>query len=794
MLKNYLKIAWRYLLKNKAHSFINIAGLSAGMAVAMLIALWIRDEWNFDRVHTHYNSIAQVLQQRRINGRVETSEAVPIPLNAALHAEYKPYFSRIAMATMVWPHAVAAGEQVIDAPGHFIAPEGPDLLSLDMIAGRRDALKEPNAILIAASLANALYGNQVATGQTLQLDNKGSFKVAGVYKDLPANSTFHKVTFMAPWAYFQATEQGMDRSLHDWGDNFVLEFVQLAPGMDAASVSARIRDVKKKHIDREDAAYEPAMILQPMANWHLYSQFRDGRNAGGRIQYVWLFGIIGAFVLLLACINFMNLSTARSAKRAKEVGLRKAVGSLRVQLVMQFYSESVLMAVIAFGIALLAVVLLLPSFNLLADKEIVMPWNQPWFWISGAAFTIGTALLAGSYPALFLSSFQPLKVLKGNVYTGRQGALPRKILVVLQFTVSVLLIIGTLIVFRQIRYAKNRPVGYDREGLVSVSTGTMDIHNHFEAVKADLLRSGVVTAVAQSSSPLTGVNNNSGDVSWEGKPAGFSGDFGIVRVTMDYPQTVGMRLLQGRSFSNAYATDSMAVLLNERAVQYMGLEHPLGAVIKLGKQEMHVIGIVKDMVMQSPYEPVKQTIFRIGKAEFDFLNLRVNPHTNMHDALTQIETVYKTYSPATPFTYRFVDVEYGRKFVNEERIGNLAGIFAALAIFISCLGLFGMATFMAEQRIREIGIRKVMGASVTGLWALLSREFVWLVGIALLIAIPAGYLGMNRWLSHFPYHTPTPWWIYAGTGFGALLLTLLTVSYQGIRAALANPVKNLRAE
>lgn len=794
MLKNYLKIAWRYLLKNKAHSFINIAGLSAGMAVAMLIGLWIWDEWNFNRVHTNYDSIAQVLQQRRVNGKIATGEAVPIPLNTALHAEYKPYFSRIALATMVWPHAISAGTQVVGSPGHFIEPDGPDMFSLDMVAGSRNALNDPNAILISASLAKALYGNQVATGQTLQLDNKASFKVAGVYKDLPANSTFHNVGFMAPWAYFQASGEGMDRSLHDWGDNFVLEFVQLAPGMDMAGVAARIRDVKLKHVDREGAQYEPAMILQPMANWHLYSEFKDGRNVGGGIQYVWLFGIIGGFVLLLACINFMNLSTARSAKRAREVGLRKAVGSMRGQLVVQFYSESLLMAVLAFVIALLAVVLLLPAFNLLADKEIFMPWNQPWFWISSAAFTIATALLAGSYPALFLSSFQPLKVLKGNAYTGRQASLPRKVLVTLQFTVSVLLIIGTLVVFRQVRFAKSRPVGYERQGLVSVPTGTTDIHDHFEAVKADLLRSGAVTEVAQSSSPLTGVNNNSGDVSWEGKPPAFSGDFGIVRVTMDYPQTVGMQVLQGRGFSNAYATDSMAILLNESAVHYMGLAQPVGAFIKLGKQDLHVIGVVKDMVMQSPYEPVKQTIFRVGKTEFDFMDLRINPKTNMEDALSKIEAVYKTYSPATPFSYRFVDVEYGRKFAMEERVGKLAGIFSALAIFISCLGLFGMATFMAEQRIREIGIRKVMGASVASLWALLSKEFLWLVGIALFIAIPTGYVAMNTWLSHYQYHTATPWWIFASTGLGALLLTLLTVSYQGIRAALANPVKSLRAE
>ena len=547
-------------------------------------------------------------------------------------------------------------------------------------------------------------------------------------------------------------------------------------------------------MDPADRKYKPVMFLQPMSKWHLYSEFKSGVNTGGAIQYVWLFGIIGVFVLLLACINFMNLSTARSEKRAKEVGIRKAIGSLRGQLVYQFYCESMLIAVLAFVLSLALMLLILPYFNSVADKQLSILWNKPVFWLAGIGFTLFTGIVAGSYPALYLSSFRPDKVLKGTFKTGRFAAMPRKVLVVLQFTVSVVLIIGTIVVFKQIQFAKNRPIGYNRNGLVDIEVTNEDLHKNFTAVNADLLKSGAVSQTAESSSSTTGVNNDRGDIIWKGKDPSLSDYFGQINVSFNYGKTVGWQFVQGRDFNTAFVSDSSAVVLNEAAVRYMGLKSPVGETLKVGKKYLTVIGVIKNMVMESPYDPVKQTIFRIGYGAFDHVIFRLNPNRSAHEGLAAIAAVCKTYSPSVPFSYKFVDDEYAAKFATEQRVGSLATGFAILAIFISCLGLFGMAQFMAEQRTKEIGVRKVLGATVLGLWSMLSKDFVRLVVISLLIAIPTAYYLMNNWLQHYTYRSELSWWIFAATAAGAIMITLATVSYQSIKAAMMNPVKSLKTE
>jgi hypothetical protein len=507
-----------------------------------------------------------------------------------------------------------------------------------------------------------------------------------------------------------------------------------------------------------------------------------------------LFGIIGIFVLLLACINFMNLSTARSEKRAKEVGIRKAVGSLRGQLIKQFFCESFLIAVLAFMLSLLLAQLALPYFNDVADKQMSILWNEPIFWLISIGFTFFTGIIAGSYPALYLSSFNPVKVLKGAFKAGRFAALPRKVLVVVQFTVSVILIIGTIIVFKQIQFAKNRPVGYSKDGLVNIEVTNDDLHKHFGALRSDLLKSGAVTEIAESSSSTTGVNNNRGDINWQGKDPGLSSFFGWIGVSAEYGKTVGWQFMDGRDLSRKFTSDSLAIVINQAAAKYMGLKNPVGQVVRIGKWDFTVVGVVKDMVMESPYEPVKQTIFHIARSASDDIMIKINPNVGAHDALGKIAEVCKTYSPSVPFSYKFVDEEYAKKFATEERVGELASSFAGLAIFISCLGLFGMASFMAEQRIKEIGVRKVLGASVFGLWRLMSRDFVALVIISLLIAIPVAYYFMHGWLQNYTYRAELSWWVFAVTAAGAIMITLLTVSYQSIKAALANPVKSLKTE
>jgi putative ABC transport system permease protein len=674
-----------------------------------------------------------------------------------------------------------------------MGPEAPSLFSLTMLKGSRSGLTGPASIFLSQSVSKALFGEADPMDKMVRMDNDKSFKVMGVYQDFPYNASFRYISFIAPWEYF--SENVLEkRTMTDWGDNSFQLFVQIADKADMAAVSARIKDAKLKKVGKEDAKYKPQIFLQPMNRWHLYSEFKNGVNTGGRIQYVWLFGIIGVFVLLLACINFMNLSTARSEKRAKEVGIRKAIGSLRSQLIWQFFSESILVAVLAFAGSLLLTSLALPFFNQVADKKMAVLWANPLFWLLGIGFALFTGLLAGSYPALYLSSFRPAKVLKGVFRAGPLAAVPRKVLVVLQFTVSVILIIGTIVVFKQIQFARNRPVGYNRNGLITVELATDELFKHFEAVKNDLLQSGTVSEVALSNSSTTGVNYNSSGLSWNGKDPGMTDDFAAVGVTVEFGKTVGWEFTKGRDFSHSFLTDSSAVILNEAAVQYMGLKNPVGEIIKWGG-DRRVVGVIKNMVMESPYEPVKQTVFYLRKKfSDDYLNIRINSGVSPSVALAKIESVCKTYSSSAPFVYKFVDEEYARKFNDEERIGKLAGFFAILAIFISCLGLFGMATFMAEQRIKEIGVRKVLGASVFSLWRLLSKDFMVLVIISLLISLPLAYYFMGNWLRHYQYRSDMPWWVFATAAAAALLITIITVSYQSITAALANPVKSLKTD
>ncbi|WP_331576573.1 ABC transporter permease [Puia sp.] len=794
MLTNYFTLALRNLRKNKAHSFINIAGLSIGMAVAMLIGLWIVDEINFDKVNPNYDRIAAVMEKLTINGRVNTGGVVPLPLETEMRKSYSGDFACIVMTDFPDKHILKMGEKSVSFVGNFVSSEAPDMLSLRMLKGARGALVGPGSMLISSSVAKAVFGKDDPMDKVITLDNKADFKVAGVYEDLPVNSSFHEVAFMAPWDFFVANANWLGRSPTDWSDNSLFMYVQAKDPADIPRLSASIKNIVRDHAAPGITKLKPQLFLQPMSKWHLYSEFKNGINTGGRIQYVWLFGIIGGFVLLLACINFMNLSTARSEKRAKEVGIRKAIGSLRGQLIAQFFGESIFMALIAFAFSLLLVWVSLPFFNELAGKEMVLPVGNAFFWLLTLAFVGFTGILSGSYPALYLSSFKPVKVLKGRFKAGRSAARPREVLVVLQFAVSVILIIGTIVVFRQIQFAKNRPVGYSRDGLLYLETATTDLHDHFAAFRNDLLKSGLITEVAESSSPATAVWNNRGDVSWPGKDPSMSADFGNIGVTNGFGRTVGWQFTAGRDFSANFHTDSAGLVLNEAAVRYMGLKNPVGQMIKVGRFNLAVIGVVKDMVMGSPYEPVKQTIFRLGSGPFDYINVRINPAVSAHDALRTLEATCKTYAPAIPFSCKFVNEEYARKFTNEQRVGSLAGVFAGLAVFISCLGLFGMASFMAEQRVREIGVRKIMGASTTDLWVLLSRDFMLLVGISLFIAIPLGRYFMTNWLMHYQYRSTMPWWIFAAAGAGALLITLLTVSYQGIRAAQMNPVKALRSE
>ncbi len=800
MLKNYFKIAWRNLTRNKVYSFINIGGLAVGMAVAMLIGLWIRDELTFDQYHKNHDRIAQVYQSQTFNGEIGTGPAIPRPLEMTLRSDYAESFKHIVMSSWRFRSILTHGDKKLIKQGNFMQQTAPDMLSLNMLSGQRTGLKDPNSILLAASTAQALFGDGPALGKIVRFNNKYNLKVTGVYADLPPNNEFSATTYIAPWEQYVNNTEWVKNSATNWGNNSWQLFVQIADNTTMEQVSAKIREAKMKVAPAGVAQHKPALFLHPMNDWHLRTAFENGVQTGGRIETVWLFGIIGAFVLLLACINFMNLSTARSEKRAKEVGIRKSVGSVRSQLVSQFLSESFIVVGLAFGVAVTLVLISLPAFNTLADKKIEFPWASGYFWGASLLFVLFTALLAGSYPALYLSSFQPVKVLKGTFRVGRYAALPRKVLVVLQFTVSVALIIGTTIVFQQIQHSRNRPVGYNREGLVQIPLTEFDYIGKYNVMRRELISSGAVVEMSSASSPTTEVHSNRGGYLWEGKPEGFQEDLAYTAVSPEYVKSLGLKIIAGRDFSRDFASDSSAVILNKTAVTYMGLKNPVGTILRDDDEKdpgppLTVIGVIDDMIMQSPYEPVKQSMYVFdGGSMASYYNLRLNPNQSASKSIATIEAIFRKSFPDLPFEYQFVDQEYAAKFASEERVGKLASVFAVLAIFISCLGLFGLASFVAEQRTKEIGIRKVLGASVGSLWGLLSKDFVGLIVIACLLSAPLAWYFLDGWLQKYSYRTELSWWVFAAAGAGALAITLLTVSYQAIKAALMNPIRSLRSE
>lgn len=795
MIKNYLKIAWRNLLKNKMFSLINITGLSIGMAVALLIGLWIWDEVTFSKQHENYGRIVQVMQHQTFNNEKNSQTAMPWLMGAKLSEEYGSDFKYISMAGWPYEHVLTYNGKSILKTGNHFEPVFPEMLSLKMLKGSRDGLKDANSILLSESTAKAIFGNAEPLDKIIRMDDESNVKVTGVYEDLPYNSAFRNLEFMAPWQLYLNTSPWIAKIENPWRSNFTQTYAQLADNADLATVSAKIKDIRLRNMRAEERIQKPEVFLHPMSKWHLYSDWKDGKNIGGRIQFVWLFGIIGVFVLLLACINFMNLSTARSEKRAKEVGIRKAIGSIRGQLVAQFYSESLMLALIGFVLSLLLVQAALPVFNEVADKKVSLHFTNPVFWMLCFGFTFITGLLAGSYPALYLSSFQPIKVLKGTFRAGRFSAVPRKALVVLQFSISVILIIGTIVVFRQIKHAQNRPLAYDRQGLLQIPLTTRSMLAKFDVISKEMTDAGAITSASLSNSGITGINEVNNGFTWPGMQPGAQGNFAQVCISYDFGKTVKWELIAGRDFSRDFATDSTAMILNETAVKFMGLKDPVGTIIqKDGKTNYTVIGVVKDLVMQSPYQPVFRTIFTFDPDNCSIINARLNPSKPTGESLAKIEALFKKHNPGSPFEYKFVDDLFAGKFDNEQRIGKLAGFFAVLAIFISCLGLFGMASFIAEQRVKEIGVRKVLGASVFGLWKLMSKDFVILVSIALVIALPGGYYFMQKWLENYDYHTEISAWIILATCVGALAITLGTVSLQSIRAATMNPVKSLRSE
>lgn len=804
MFKSYLKIAWRNLKKNKGYSAINIGGLALGMAVVIMIGLWVLDEFTFNKYHKNYEHIASI-HHRSIDPDtrdIDEQDALMYVTGTYLKENYSDYFEHVLRAWWIGDYTLNSGSEGFTKTGELIENGALEMFSLEMIKGSYASLGELNAIVLSESTAEAIFGKQDPIGKSLKMDNEMDVVVTGVYKDLPKNTRFENVEFFANWELFESWQPEFIAESKDiWGNYSFMLFVQLKEEVDFNTVDKALNDF---YIDYAPKTYndiaknlKPQLFMHPMNKWHLYSDFEQGVATGGRITFVWLFIAIGIFVLFLACINFMNLSTARSEKRAKEVGIRKTVGSKKKQLVYQFLSESLLVSFLALILAFILVLVSLPWFNELAGKSMSTPWGNLIFWIAVLSFTLATGLLAGSYPALYLSSFTPVKVLKGSFRASRFATTPRKVLVVFQFTVSIMLAIGTVIVFKQVQFTQDRPEGYDRNNLLMVEMNDPGFRGKYNLLRAELKNTGVVEEMAESSSPITGVRSKGGGFDWPGKDPNRDTNFSILKVTHDYGKTVGWQFVEGRDFNRELASDSLALVINETAVKYMGLEDPVGTIVtrRVGDDRpFKIIGVTKDMIMESPYEPVHQAIFSISYSNVSYINIRVKPEAPINTAISKIEEVFAKVVPSANFDYKFVDQEYTIKFESVQRLGNLAGTFTLLATLISCLGLFGLASFVAEQRTKEIGVRKVLGASVLNLWKMLSKDFVVLVFISALIAIPIAYHFMGRWLESYEYRMEISWWIFGLAIAGALLITLLTVSFQAVKAATANPVKSLRTE
>lgn len=787
MIKNFFKVAVRNLVRNKFFSIINICGLAVGMASAILIMLWIQNELSYDSFYSKNDRLYQPWNRAIFDGKLQCWSTTPKVLGPTLKHDY-PEVEAVTRVNWGNNFLFSIGEKRLSVQGTTVDPDFLKMFDFPLLKGsEQTALAGTYSIVLTQKLATKLFGKEEAMGKVIKIDNLDNFTVTGILKDLPNNTRFQDYEYFLPWAYM-VKRQWDDSS---WGNNSTQTYVLLKPNTSATNFEKKIKNITIQHTKDEEHI---EVFIHPMSKLRLYSQFENGKNTGGRIEVVRLFGIIAGLILLIACINFMNLSTARSEKRAKEVGIRKVVGAEKKSLVGQFLGESILIALLAGIISIGIVQLSLRGFNELTDKQLFLDFGNYLFWITGLAFVMFTGIIAGSYPAFFLSSFTPVKVLKGTFKAAHALVTPRKVLVVIQFTFAIALIICTIIIMEQIQYARNRETGYDRSQLVyNFLEG--DMEKNYELIRNQLLNSGAAISVTKTSAPITQGWSDSWGYEWKGKDPNAKLDFNTFSSDGGLVKTAGLKLLQGRDIDpHNYPTDSTAIILNESAVATMNLKNPIGETVKYNETNWHVVGVIKDFILQSPYQPMKPMVIHGPKNWFNVIHYKLNPAHSTSENLKTAEQVFKKYNPEYPFAYHFVDEEYARKFSDEKRTATLAALFAGLTIFISCLGLFGLATYMAENRIKEIGVRKVLGASVITITRLLTKDFLKLVMISLLIAVPISWWAMYSWLKDFPYRVDIHWWVFVMAGLLSILIALITVSYQSIRAGLANPVKSLRSE
>jgi ABC-type antimicrobial peptide transport system permease subunit len=786
----------RNLSSNKGFIYVKITSLVLGIAVTLLIGLWVHDELSFNRYHANYSSIAKVMRNENVNrGDINTSDVLTTGMGTLLKTQYENHFSGIALVRgRVEERIISSGEKKHMEEGYFMQPDAPRMLSLEMISGTQNGLNDINSILLSESVAQKLFGDSNAIGQMVKMDATFDLMVTGVYKDLPRNTEFADAKYIAP------LDRYLDgwSNLNTWNNYNMYLLVQLKPGASFPETSSAIRHALRQY----DPKTNTELFLHPMQRWHLHSSFQNGVEIStSRSEMLRILIAIGLLILMLACINYVNLCTSRSDFYAREIGIRKTFGSTRFWIIRQILNESMLTVLIAYLFALVTLMLSLGWFNQVSGKDLQIPWNSWQFWTVSIGFLLMVNMLAGIYPALYLSKLKPLKAITGLHNKMRLGVSSREILVVFQFTISIALIIGSLIIYKQILHAKNRPVGYTPEGLLTLYMNTPDYKGKFLALRDELKKTGAVYEITASNYPVTTTKGWNSDFTWKNqKVKEESPSFNVVRITPEYCKTLGLQFLQGRDFSRDMKSDLSTIIINESALKMMELPSPIGETIYRtnppynDKPSYTILGVVKDMVKGSPFDPAVPTILIPTEEDQKHLYIRINPANSAAQALPKIENILKKIVPAAPFDYAFVDDQYNEKFKEEERTGKLVALFTFIAIIISSLGLFGLAAFVAEKRTKEIGVRRVNGARMSEILVMLNGNFLKWVILSCLLACPIAWYAMHKWLENFAYKTELSWWVFAASGAIALIIALFTVSWQSWRAATRNPVESLRYE
>ena len=788
MFRNYFIVTVRNLFRNGFYSFINISGLAIGITCSILILLWVADETSYDKFLPKADRLYQVWVRAQFDGKISSWTSVPLPTYEAMKTA-DSNIKRMLVTDWGGDHLITVGENRLLKKGYYASEEFLEMFEFSLIHGNAEqVMDDPRSIIITESTAKSLFGDEDPINKFIKVDNENDLKVTGVLKDIPSNSSF-QFDFLMTWKFREQISDWVKRNTTNWGNYSFQVFMELNDPKNREAVESSVKMMLQEHGETDT---KPEYFIYPLLRWRLHGSFENGVESGGRYDYVQMFTVIAIFIIVIACINFMNLATARSERRAREVGIRKSIGSRKFELIAQFIGESTFISFIAFAFAILTAQLVLPYYNDLVDKKLFIDYTSLQFWLFTVGMILFTGIISGSYPAFYLSSFQPVKVLKGKPTVGRGSSTPRKVLVTLQFGFSILLIIGTIVIYQQIQLVKGRDLGYDQENLMAV-TYTNEVSKNYRPIKLELLNSGVVEAVTKSNSQITDINSNN-FLGWPGKPDDLRVIFTTIATEYDYCKTMGVKILEGRDFSEDFKSDTSAIIVNQAGIDLMNLEDPIGTELPLWGGTRKLIGIVDNVLMGSPYEPVKPMFMILDPEWIDAVSIRLKKTKDLQGSINTVQKIFEKHAPAYPFEYRFADVQFQKKFTTINLTSKLASLFAFLTIVITGLGLFGLASFTAEQRTKEIGIRKVLGASVSNLVALMSKDFSLLVIISFVLSSPLAWWLLNWYLERYTIRTQIVWWIFPLTGTIALIFALVIVSTQAFRAARANPAISLRNE